>query len=253
MVDEKKAIIDELLAHGRIYVDEKSKITVKTVRDHDGISKFCSKCRGPIKEIYARPDELTRGPNDYDLVVFKCENCKLYYAYWVPPFTDDDSVLVPAKEDEHLGKRIMEPLHWKYAGKPEWGEGKRPKFSKKTARTYKESVLKQENLIKKIDALIQNKLQEMYRAGLDIETINSARKKALKYIGRNRVTQKKLVALFAAAIYEASHEDLRMVGGGKREGEKISERQLEGVFGVTRKTIREWRKRIPPRTNDFFL
>lgn len=253
MMDEKIAIINELLTIGRTYVDEEAGMIILTAQNCAEISASCSKCRSSIKEIYARPEELTSGPNDYDLVVLKCENCGLYFAYWIPPFTYDDSVLVPAKEDKHLGKRIVEPPHWKYVGKPEWGEGKRPKFSKKKANAYRESVFKQHSLAKPMDTIIRNKLQEMYRAGLEIETINAARKKTLEYIGKNHVTQNQLVALFAAAIYDASHEDLKLVGGSTRAGEKISERQLESIFSVTRKTIRKWRKRVPSRTTDFYL
>jgi len=253
MMDNKRAILDELLANGRIYVDEKAEMIERNVQDYDEISESCFRCRRPLKEIYARPEGLTRGHNDYDLIVSKCEKCESYYAHWVPPFTIDVSVLDPAEEDEHLGGRIVQPPKWKYVGKPEWGEGKQPKFSRKKAKAYKESTLKQDNLAKKLDVLVQSKLGEMYRAELSIETINSARNKALKYMRKNRVTTKQLVALFAAACYEASHEELKMVGGTSREGEMVSERELEDVFEVTRKTIRKWRKRIPSRKTDFYL
>jgi len=253
MVDDKRAIIDELLTNGRIYVDEKAKMIIETVKDYDEVQESCSRCGGSVIEIYARPEELTSGPNDYDLVISRCENCDLFHAYWIFPITYDDSALVPAKEDEHFGGRIMEPQQWKFVGKPEWGEGKRQKFSEKMAKAYKMDALRLSALSRKLDAFVQSKLSEMYKAGLNIETINLARNKAQKFLRKNSASQKQLVALFAAAVYEAAHEELNMIGGQRWIGEKISERQLKNIFGVTRKTIRKWRKHIPPRTGDLYL
>jgi len=239
-MDEKRTIIDELLTRARIYLDEQTEMAIKTVQDFDDVPESCSKCGEHLKEVYERPEELTNGPNEFDLVVLKCEKCTLFHAFWIQPITDGHT-FNPTKED--MAGRIIEPPQWKYRGKPQWGEGKQPKFSKKTAKAYERTVSQLEDLDKKLNPIIQGKLSEMYRAGLSSETINSARNNVLGFLRNNPVTSKQLISLFAAAIYEASHEELIGAGGYRRIGEKISERQLEKIFGLTRKTIRKWRKR----------
>ena len=242
-MDEKRTIMDELLTQARIYLDEKVGMVIKNVEEDEDFLDFCSRCGKPLKEIYERPEELTSGPNDFGLVVFKCEKCTLFHAFWIEPYVYDPTFLNPAKEDEHLGGRIVEPPQWKYRGKPQWGEGKQPRFSKETAKAYERTV-SQQDLSKKLKITIQDKCAEMRSTGLSVEIINLAREKVLNYLRNNTVTSKQLVKLFAAAIYESSHGEHLCVGRHRRRGEKISERQLEKIFGVTRKTIRKWRKRL---------
>jgi len=167
----------------------------------------------------------------------------LFHAFWIEPYTHDPTFSTPAKEDEHLGGRIVEPPQWKYRGKPQWGEGKQPRFSKEAAKAY-ERIVSQQDLSKKLKITIQDKCAEMHSTSLNVEIINLAREKALNYLGNNTVTSKQLVKLLAAAIYESSHEEHLCDGRYRQGGEKISERQLEEIFGVTRKTIRMWRKRL---------
>ena len=251
-MDEKRAIIDELLTQARIYLDGQAEMVVDTLQEFDDIPDSCSKCGASLEEIYVRPEELTSW-NGYDLIVLKCKKCSLFHAFWIQPFTNDETLTFPAKEDEHRGGRIIEPLQWKHRGKPQWSEGKQPTFSKKTAKAYERTVSQLGDLNKKLNPVIQGKLAEIYKAGLSSETINSAINKVLNYLRINPATSKQLISLFAAAIYEASHEELVGVGGFRRVGEKISERQLERIFGVTRKTIRKWRKRLSRRINNFYL
>jgi len=236
-MDEKRTIIDELWTQARIYLDEQAEMVTKTVRSYDDTPDSCSKCRGSFEEIYVRSEELTSW-NGYDLIVLKCQKCRLLYAFWIQPFSPDETHLFSAKGDEHVGRRI-EPPKWEYVNKPEWGEGRQPKFSKKTVKTYERTSSQLEGVNKKMNPIIQSKLAEMYGAGLGIETINSARNKVADYLRNNSTTSNQLVSLLTAAIYEASHEELVGVDGLKRVGEKISERELEKVFGVTRKTIRK--------------
>lgn len=165
--------MDELLTQARIYLNEQAEMLVETIQEYDDVPDSCSKCGGSLEEIYARPEELS-GWNSYDLIVLKCEKCTLFHAFWIQPITDSYT-FTPTKED--MAGRIIEPPRWKYKGKPQWGEGKQPKFSKKTAKAYERTVSQLEDLNKKLNPIIQGKLAEMYRAGLSMETINSARKK----------------------------------------------------------------------------
>jgi len=100
--------------------------------------------------------------------------------------------------------------------------------------------------------LIREKLGQMNAAGISIETINSARRKVIDYLEKP-LSHKQLTTLLAAAIYEASREELIGFGGVKPVGEQVSERLLEKIFGVTRKTMRKWRKSLPRRIKKFYL
>ncbi|MFX0117173.1 MAG: hypothetical protein ACFFB3_21690, partial [Candidatus Hodarchaeota archaeon] len=106
---------------------------------------------------------------------------------------------------------------------------------------------------KQLNVLVREKMGDMNAAGISIETVNSARRKVVDCLEDKSMTRKQLMNLLVAAIYEASHEELVGVGGFRRVGEKFSERQLEKIFGVTRKTTRKWRKRLPNRINNFYL
>lgn len=252
-MNEKRAIIDELLTQARICLDERANIVIRTVQEYENIPSSCSNCGKPLREIYTRPEELTRNWNDYDLVVLKCEKCGLFYAVWIQPFTYDPTFLEPAVEDEKAGERIIEPTQWKQVGKPQWGEGIQPKFPRKSVIAYTRAISQQEDINRRLNSVVQGKLAEMYRHGLSSETINIARNKVLNYLKDNSVTSKKMANLLAAAIYEASHEEIMYMGGPVRRGEKLSERKIEEILGVTRKTIRKWRKRLPHQLNALYL
>ncbi|TRZ53848.1 MAG: hypothetical protein D4S01_00555 [Dehalococcoidia bacterium] len=237
-MDDKKAIMDELLTEERIYLDENATMIINTILDFDDVPESCSKCNGSLEEIYSRPERLV-GMNDYDLVVLKCKNCSSFHSFWIEPYTFDDTFITPTKDD--MKGRILEPPQWEDRGKPEWGEGKQPKFSKNIAKIYEKTVIQLEDIDKVLASLIQNKQPELYKAGLSNETILAARNKMVDYLKSNSVTRKQLTGLFAAAIYGASHEEYIGVEGYRRGGEKIGEHQLEKLFGITRKTIRRWR------------
>lgn len=243
---EKKTVIDEIFSQARIYLDEEVNMSINIIREEDPIPDACSTCNNELVEIYSRPVRMMQSCYDYDLVVLKCEKCLRVYAFCIEPSAYDDSFLIPTREDEQLGGRIVEPRQWKHVGKPQWGEGEIPTFSERIAKAYSKEILS-ENPRSKLDQIIQRKLTEMYQGGLSIETINLARIKMVNYLRKNRaktLTLKQNVSLIAAAIYEASNEKLNGVSRLGRIEEKITERQLERMFGVTRKTIRKWKSKL---------
>lgn len=251
---EKTAIFDELLMKARIYLNERTNIVIKTVEEYENIPSSCFKCGESLREIYTRPEEFAGSWNNYDLVVSKCEQCNLFYAVWIQPLMYGPTFLEPTIEDERAGGRIMEPPQWKQVGKPEWAEGIQPKFPKEAIKAYTRANSQVDDIYGKLNSIIKEKLAEMYRRGLSIETINIARNKALVYLKNNSVTSsKKLLNLWAAAIYEASREELVSIGGAAWRGEKLSERKTEEIFGITRKTIRKWRKLLPYRLTNLHL
>jgi hypothetical protein len=105
-------------------------------------------------------------------------------------------------------------------------------------------ILKLESRKRELDSVIQAKLERLRRAGVSMETLNLARRKVIDYLRTNTAAPKQLVILYAAAVYEASNDELTGVDGHKYVGYKIAERRLEDLFGITRKTIRSWRKKL---------
>jgi N-acetylglutamate synthase-like GNAT family acetyltransferase len=238
-MDNKKAIIDEVLDTERIYINENATMEIRTVNGFTEIPEHCSKCKEPLEEIYIRPEDQV-GINDYVLVVLKCENCSTFYSFWIEPATFDDTYITPTKED--MKGREIEPPEWEYKRKTESGKRKHHVFSKKIADSYKKAIRQLEDIDKKVTLLLQSKQEELYAAGLSKGTIYSARNKVINCLKNNTITLKQLNSLLAAAIYEASREEYIGANGYRRIGEKIGECQLEKIFGVTRKTIRRWRK-----------
>jgi hypothetical protein len=154
---------------------------------------------------------------------------------------------------------MYDPLSVKIA-KQEGRKAKKIKLPIKASRLaeFRKSLRKREKdpiekCKEQLQRFIVEKTGEMNAAGISTETINSSRRKVADYLKGKPVTHRQLTSLLAAAIYEASHEELVGVGSFRRVGEKISERQLEKIFGVTRKTIRKWRKRLSRRINNFYL
>jgi hypothetical protein len=243
VITEKKSIIDELISQAEVYLDEKIDMIIETITDCDMLPEYCSQCGQELTELYCRPEELMESWNAFDLVVLECQNCNTVAAFYIEPSTDDNSLLNPSREDEHLGGRTLEPPHWKYVGKPQWCEGEQPLIPKKCAEAYENAISKPEDpaQLEELEQLIESKFAKMFQAGLDTE-IDSARRKITRYLNDNFLTSKQLRAAFAAAIYGASQENPDRINPFLGQKEQISERDLEKIFGITRKTIRKWRR-----------
>ncbi|MGD0495557.1 MAG: hypothetical protein ABSB28_05900 [Candidatus Bathyarchaeia archaeon] len=249
---EKKSIIDELISQAQVYLDEKIDMTIETITDCDMLPEHCSQCGQELTELYCRPEKLVESGNAYDLVVLKCQNCNVVAAFYIEPIAYDDLMMTPSKQDEYLGGRTLEPPHWKYVGKPKWGEGEQPLIPKKCAEAYKNAISKPEEpaQLEELDQLIQSKFAKMFQAGLDKE-INSAKRKTVRYLNNNPLTPKQLRAAFAAAIYNVSQEKPNRIDSHLEQKEPIPERDLEKIFGITRKTIRRWRKLLAEAKSPF--
>jgi transposase-like protein len=229
VIVEKKAVIDEVFSHGRVYLDENIDIIIETVRETSEAPENCPHCHHELTELYSRPVEFLENCDDYDLIVLKCQNCSRVTAFYVEPFTWADSLLTPRNDDEYVRGRVVKPHRWKYVGKPEWGEGEKPLIPKRCSEAYKKAISQSKSPHSKLDRLIQAKLRQMYQEGLNIETINFARNKVMKQLKNSSPTCKQLTTLFAAEIYNSAQD-------------QISERRLEKIFGISRKTIRKWSK-----------
>lgn len=94
---------------------------------------------------------------------------------------------------------------------------------------------------KRLDFLIYEKKDQMKEAGISPETISEVCLKIQRFIEENGpVTERKLNTLLATAL--SLIQKLDQIYYKKYLGKRLADSQLEEIFGVTRKTIRKWRK-----------
>ena len=81
-----------------------------------------------------------------------------------------------------------------------------------------------------MNLLVQKKIQELNVIGISFETIRRAKWNVRSFIERKGTfTNKQLRSLFPAALLSLPEN-------------RVTERQLEKIFGITRKTIRKWKE-----------
>lgn len=201
---------------------------IETLSRKDSIPDNCVKCRKALSKIYCRYEDSEYKEDTFDLKVFKCPECNTMYAYWV-----DNSYF-----DSWLAEEMSDPEPTE--NQPL--DGHERAFSKPLVKAYAKSLSEHENRNKDVNRLMAMKLPELYRVGLSLETVNSAKRKVIIYSRNNKLSPKGLSKLFAAAIYVAANGIATNGGLWKHQGESVTEEQLEQIFSVTRKTIRKWAK-----------
>jgi len=200
---------------------------IKNVTSSEQTMDNCDRCDQELDELYWR-DEHSKFGSVSDLVVFKCPRCKAVYAYFIDNSINDDGDL---SYDTRPISDQYDPMT------------KNPKKSlpKKCASNYSKSLKEQEHRTEELNKLVQSKINQLYGIGLSLATVNLARGEIVRYRYTNgKLTTKKLTALLAAAIYAKANTTTTNGSCWKHKGEGISERQLEEIFGITRKTIRKW-------------
>ena len=205
---------------------------INTLDPKDTIPVICPKCNTTINKIYCRYDdsEIDEDDDAFDLKVIQCPECKKVYAYWI------DNSFRNSRfdfDEENSEPTANQPLDNK----------RNPAIPKKCAQEYSKAISAIETKNKELDRIIQEKLQELNKAGLSLETINYARNKIASYLKTKKLSSKSLKKVVAATFYVTGN-GVTTDGSSlwKHQGEGISERQLEEIFGVTRKTIRKWSK-----------
>ena len=231
---EKKLIIDELNSKTNENLDFSVEMKIETLtEDHDIIPDKCPKCSRIFEEIYCR-SEKTLQYGVFDLIVFRCSSCQAYYTYWIDCSGDYRGyAAISAHMQANPEPTGNQPLRIK--GKPALYE--KSVLFKKCAQEYSKAISDKTKSDKELNSLIQAKLPELYKAGLSLETINFAKNKVTYYQINNKSSAKRMPKLVAAAIYRTANGAV-----WKHQGEGISERKLEEIFGVTRKTIRRYSK-----------
>ena len=189
----------------------------------------CSRCDQELDEIYWR-DEGSKVGSIFDLVVLKCPRCKAVYAYFINnSIADNDDTLDDntSPMNDHSYPMIKNP---------------EKNLPKKCARIYSKGVKEQEVRTEELNKLVQSKITQLYGVGLSLATVNLARSEVVRYTlyTKDKITTKKLTTLLAAAIYAKANTTTTNGSLWKHKGEGVNERQLEEIFGISRKTIRKW-------------
>jgi hypothetical protein len=202
---------------------------IETILRPADMQDNCERCGKELDESYSR------GSYVYDLIVLKCPQCKAIYAY-----------LIDYSKDELYDGDLDETYPMNDHSAPLNKTHKKIKsittrcLSKNCASVYSKGINDQKKMTEELNQLIQNKLPELYKIGLSLATVNLARSRVALEIRFTETTTKHITALFAAAIYAKANGVTTSGSMWQHKGEGASERQLEEIFGVSRKTIRKW-------------
>jgi len=210
---------------------ENVEIELKIVETWQGILDNCPFCGKEGEE----DDTLFE---KYDIVIFRCKKCgkldgyKFFDSFGVGLEFDDrsyDPLLVKITEQEgRRSKKIVLPIK----------ASRLREFAKALRKREKPPL---EKCKKQLSLLIYERSQEMKAAGISYETIGNARWKTQSFLkNEGPLTNKQLRSIFPAALYLVQNSDL--ICHGKVLGKKVTERELERIFDVTRKTIRKWKR-----------
>ncbi len=196
---------------------ESEKITLKFIEKDEELFDTCYFCG-------TEGDEDDPFFEDDDILIFKCKKCGKLNGYNFPELMygfehTHDSLSIKIAKNEGA---FIHPA------------SKYREFEKELRKREKDLV---EKCKKQLDYLIYSVLPELSAAGIDPEVINRAKRKVqffIKWVGGPQ-TNKKLRSLFPAVLLNIP-------------GNKFTERQLEKIFGVTRKTIRNWKEILQKET-----
>jgi hypothetical protein len=183
----------------------------------------CKQCNEELEEIYWRHDPI------YELAVLECPKCKTIYAYLIE--IENDSMVSWDSEGDPLNEHST----------PKTTDLKKA-IPKNCISAYSKALSSQESKNSALSKIINAKLPDLYKLGLSLTTINLARSALTSEINDN-TTKKQLTILIAASIYAKANTVTGDVSWEHR-GEGATERQLEEIFGVSRKTIRKWAERF---------
>lgn len=181
---EKKSIIDEVFEESKIYLDEDVDMRVETLMENEKTPNACPLCSHSLEELYCRSKEEDFGL--FNLVVLRCPGCKRVFAYHIMAFDY-------LRED--LYGEDTAP-----AGPASLMRKERPEVPQKCASAYSKSVASIEAKDRQLFNLIQNKMAELVKAGLSVETVNLARSKAARNL-KDPFTPKKVSGIAVAAVY----------------------------------------------------
>ena len=179
-------------------------------------------------ELYAR------NSSSFDLIVLKCPQCKAIYSYTID-LTKGDADCGNYDDTEPMNDHSA-PLNKTYK---QIKGIKKSCLSKHCATVYSKGLANQQKKTEELNELIKRKLPELYKIGLSLATVNLDRSRVI-WVIKSNTTQKHVTTLLAAAIYAKANGVTTNGSMWQHKGEGASERQLEEIFGISRKTIRKY-------------
>lgn len=188
---------------------QSEKITLTVIQEDEEISDcyFCGKQNNECEPFF----------EDADITIFKCKNCEKLNGYKILDSLDFGYIYDDAYDSL--------PVKKAKAKKHSIISTSKNKDIKKEFKKRKTDAL--EKCKNQLDYLICSLEQELSAENINHEITNSAKKKVVSYIElMGPQTNNKLRCLFVAALLTKNI---------------FTERQLEKIFGITRKTLRKWK------------
>lgn len=202
-------------------------ITLKPVLGFNRIPKSCPSCGSSSKR-----KDIAYDFDDY-VEVLKCLQCGKLEGYRIINIYDTTHQ-IDEKQHSGLTVKIAE------------NEGK-PILSTQVNRKIVAALRKSVNSPKgkcqrRLNTMIKQMSETLETIKINPLILNRAKNQARREIQRNgTLTEKQLQILYPAALLEAQETLLIL---GEVANKAVTERQLEKIFKVDRKTLRKWKKRL---------
>jgi len=199
---------------------EVAKILLKEMTEEEILQQNCPFCEKEGEEDDALFDED-------GIMVFKCKGCGKLDGYVVTP----QPILKISYEPKAVS---LDKL-----------EGNLPVYSEERAREIARAIKKAEKDPKKLcqkqfKKLVNKKQYVLQQNGVGSKIMEKAILEASVFINlKGPFTDKQLESLLSAAITLIQEDLTRM---GNSEVTTVTERQMEKIFDVDRKTMRKWKK-----------
>jgi len=165
------------------------------------------------------------------LIVFKCSACGKLDGYRILPdaFAFDDEA-----NAEGFNRKAVA------IAKTEGSSIYSSSASKKIVKALKEKEKDPEEICRKLfQRIAKEKGIKLLELGVDPATIDLATWRVERYMDLNGpLSEKQLGCLFPAEIALVQVE---LINGGKFKGKKVTEREMQEIFDVDRKTVRKWK------------
>ena len=165
------------------------------------------------------------------LIVFKCSACGKLDGYRILP---DTFAIGDEANEEGFNRKVVE------IAKTEGSSIYSGSASKKIVKALKEKEKDPKEICRKLfQRIAKEKSGKLLELGADPATIDLATWRVRSYVDlKGPFSEKQLSCLFSAEIALVQDE---LINGGKFTGKKVTERVMQEIFDVDRKTVRKWK------------
>jgi hypothetical protein len=209
---------------------EGTKIKLKVVGTSDEILDNCPYCgkEGEEDDTFLDTDGL---------IIFKCKKCGKLDGYKYAYGQDDPNCYGLDYDDQSYS--LLQAKIAEQEGKHIFSDSKYRKMAKSLQKMQNTPYEKCKQLLK---ILINEKNQIIKSMGITEKTVTEAKQQAISFMASQKsLTERQLISLFSGAIMVSQEKLLRRSEIPKKE---TTERQLQYIFGIDRKTIRKWKRTL---------